>query len=121
MPNLQLNIDSCFTLFLNHQSLFSIPHSPLATCTRRGYYVNNSSLFSVDPELISLILGLTHTLRILGVLGVLAVRQIKLLGDFCVSPKFIFILKDLEVVHRRHRFESWKLNQTRNGDFFVGS
>ncbi|MEH1946731.1 MAG: hypothetical protein V7K77_07200 [Nostoc sp.] len=32
-------------------------------------------------------IGLTHTLRILGVLGVLAVRQIKLLGDFCVSLK----------------------------------
>lgn len=29
MPNPQLNIDSCFTLFLTRQSLFSIPHSPL--------------------------------------------------------------------------------------------
>ncbi|BBD68702.1 hypothetical protein NIES4072_39750 [Nostoc commune NIES-4072] len=32
------------------------------------------------------ILGLTHTLRILGALGVLAVREIKLFSNFCVSP-----------------------------------
>ncbi|QFS45270.1 hypothetical protein GXM_02747 [Nostoc sphaeroides CCNUC1] len=43
LANPQLNIDSCFTLFLNRQSLFSIPHWPLATSPRREYYVNNSS------------------------------------------------------------------------------
>ncbi|BBD64463.1 hypothetical protein NIES4072_18750 [Nostoc commune NIES-4072] len=31
-------------------------------------------------------IGLTHTLRILGALGVLAVREIKLFSNFCVSP-----------------------------------
>ncbi|MEH2047848.1 hypothetical protein [Nostoc sp.] len=39
-----------------------------------------------EPQPNEVLIGLTHTLRILGVLGVLAVRQIKLLGDFCVSP-----------------------------------
>ncbi|MEH1787434.1 hypothetical protein [Nostoc sp.] len=28
IPNPQFNIDSCFTLFLNHQSLFFTPYLP---------------------------------------------------------------------------------------------
>ncbi|BBD66624.1 hypothetical protein NIES4072_61030 [Nostoc commune NIES-4072] len=38
------------------------------------------------------LLGLTHTLRILGALGVLAVREIKLFSNFCVSPNFFSLL-----------------------------
>ncbi|BBD65020.1 hypothetical protein NIES4072_13160 [Nostoc commune NIES-4072] len=37
------------------------------------------------------LLGLTHTLRILGALGVLAVREIKLFSNFCVSPIYLTI------------------------------
>ncbi|BBD69729.1 hypothetical protein NIES4072_29360 [Nostoc commune NIES-4072] len=40
-----------------------------------------------DEEVLAFaIIGLTHTLRILGALGVLAVREIKLFSNFCVSP-----------------------------------